>query len=154
MSNKVLFLCTGNYYRSRFAEHLFNHRAGTQGLDWVADSRGLATELGVNNIGPISPPALARLREIAVTLPDNLRFPEQVTEQDLANATLIIALDRTEHAPYVAERLPAWVDRIVYWDVADLHALSAAEALGRIEAAVDALLAECAHKSLSCPPLR
>jgi hypothetical protein len=23
----VLFLCTGNYYRSRFAEELFNHRA-------------------------------------------------------------------------------------------------------------------------------
>ena len=23
----VLFLCTGNYYRSRFAEELFNHEA-------------------------------------------------------------------------------------------------------------------------------
>ena len=35
----VLFLCTGNYYRSRFAEELFNHRAARDGLSWVAQSR-------------------------------------------------------------------------------------------------------------------
>lgn len=143
MNSKVLFLCTGNYYRSRFAEHLFNHHAGAQGLDWVADSRGLATELGINNIGPISSHALARLQELTVSMPDDLRFPQQVTVQDLEEATLIIALDRTEHAPYVTERLPAWVDRVRYWEVADLHALAAADALRRIEVAVEGLLAEC-----------
>jgi protein-tyrosine phosphatase len=29
----MLFLCTGNYYRSRFAELLFNHLAKQRGLD-------------------------------------------------------------------------------------------------------------------------
>ena len=43
MSHKVLFLCTGNYYRSRFAEMLFNALASRKDLDWTADSRGLAT---------------------------------------------------------------------------------------------------------------
>jgi hypothetical protein len=38
----VLFLCTGNYYRSRFAEALFNSVAGRMGLPWRASSRGLA----------------------------------------------------------------------------------------------------------------
>jgi hypothetical protein len=38
----VLFLCTGNYYRSRFAEALFNSVAGKMGLPWRASSRGLA----------------------------------------------------------------------------------------------------------------
>ena len=47
--NKILFLCTGNYYRSRFAEHLFNWLATKQGLDWQADSRGLALERGINS---------------------------------------------------------------------------------------------------------
>jgi protein-tyrosine phosphatase len=35
----VLFLCTGNYYRSRFAEILFNSVAGKLGLPCLASSR-------------------------------------------------------------------------------------------------------------------
>ena len=35
--NRVLFLCTGIYYRSRFAEHFFNWLAETDGLPWRAD---------------------------------------------------------------------------------------------------------------------
>src|SRR6266567_161348 len=50
----VLFLCTGNYYRSRFAEVLFNSVAGKMGLAWQASSRGLALERGVNNVGPMA----------------------------------------------------------------------------------------------------
>ncbi|MEJ7592066.1 MAG: low molecular weight phosphatase family protein, partial [Planctomycetaceae bacterium] len=30
----VLFLCTGNYYRSRYAEILFNAKAEEMGLEW------------------------------------------------------------------------------------------------------------------------
>lgn len=35
----VLFLCTGNYYRSRFAEIYFNALAAQRGSPWRADSR-------------------------------------------------------------------------------------------------------------------
>lgn len=141
MNSQLLFLCTGNYYRSRFAELLFNHLATAQGLAWVADSRGLATELGTANVGPISSYTVARLQEMGVPLPATMRFPQQVTEADLQAAALTIALDRTEHLPYMIARLPAWADRIDYWEVADLHALTAAEALGRIEQAVRDLVA-------------
>ena len=41
---QVLFLCSANYYRSRFAEHLFNWLAPQLGLDWRADSMGLDME--------------------------------------------------------------------------------------------------------------
>lgn len=143
MSAKVLFLCTGNYYRSRFAELLFNHLAAEQGLPWVADSRGLAIELGSNNVGPISAYTLARLQEMGVAVPTPLRFPAQVTAANLQEATLTIALDRTEHYPYMVERQPDWAERIEYWEVADLHALTAADALGLIEVAVKDLLARC-----------
>jgi len=147
VKSQVLFLCTGNYYRSRFAELLFNHLATAQGLAWVADSRGVATELGASNVGPISAYTVARLQAMGVPLPDTIRFPQQVTEADLQAAALTIALDRTEHRPYMIERLPAWADRIDYWDVADLHALTATAALGRIEQAVRALVARCAKGS-------
>ena len=55
MSRTVLFLCTGNYYRSRYAEELFNDLARSAGLGWTAASRGLAVEeLGRWNVGPVS----------------------------------------------------------------------------------------------------
>jgi hypothetical protein len=52
----VLFLCTGNFYRSRFAEILFNSVAERMRLPWKASSRGLALERGVNNVGPVKAP--------------------------------------------------------------------------------------------------
>ena len=58
MNQTVLFLCTGNYYRSRFAEELFNHKAAASGIGWKAQSRALAIERGVHNVGPLSPFAL------------------------------------------------------------------------------------------------
>jgi hypothetical protein len=57
----VRFLCTGNYYRSRFAEILFNSVAGKLGLRWRASSRGLALERGVNNVGPMAVSAITAL---------------------------------------------------------------------------------------------
>jgi len=49
MSDLVLFLCTGNYYRSRYAEELFNHLARAEGLSWRAISRGAAFALFVDD---------------------------------------------------------------------------------------------------------
>jgi hypothetical protein len=63
----VIFLCTGNYYRSRFAEEFFNHHAERAGLHWIARWRGLALERGMHNIGPISPFALHALKEMAIS---------------------------------------------------------------------------------------
>ena len=67
--NTVLFLCTGNYYRSRFAEVLFNSVAGKMGLPWRASSRGLALERGFNNVGPM---AVAAVNALVVCHTSNL----------------------------------------------------------------------------------
>ncbi len=56
----VLFLCTGNHCRSRFAEVLFISVAGRMGQPWRA-SRGLALERGVNNVGPMAVEAVQAL---------------------------------------------------------------------------------------------
>ncbi len=50
--NRILILCSGNYYRSRFAEEVFNFRARAVYSNWSADSRGL--RLNPNNVGPIA----------------------------------------------------------------------------------------------------
>jgi len=72
----VLFLCTGNYYRSRFAEVLFNALAREHGLPWRAESRGLALERGVNNVGPMAASAVKALEAMGVRAGDAItRMP-------------------------------------------------------------------------------
>ncbi|WP_259235282.1 arsenate reductase/protein-tyrosine-phosphatase family protein [Bradyrhizobium elkanii] len=62
---RVLFLCTGNYYRSRYAEELFNHLARAEQLAWRASSRGAAERGSPDNVGPMSVFADDRLRATA-----------------------------------------------------------------------------------------
>ena len=95
----ILFLCTGNYYRSRFAEELFNHHVRRIGLNWVAQSRGLALERGALNVGSISPFALHALKELAITARGADRFPQQCTAGDLAGADFVVAVKEAEHRP-------------------------------------------------------
>ena len=65
----VLFLCTGNYYRSRFAEILFNIYARDRGVPWNAVSRGIAVDLGIDNVGPVSWAVVLGLEERGYQLP-------------------------------------------------------------------------------------
>jgi translation initiation factor 1 len=135
--NTVLFLCTGNYYRSRFAEVLFNSVADKMGLLWRASSRGLALERGVNNVGPMAASAIMALQAMGVRAADAMtRFPAQVTIDDLERADWVIALKHAEHLPLLQERFPAWAEQVEFWHVDD-----APEVLGLIEREVMSLVA-------------
>jgi hypothetical protein len=81
----VLFLCTGNYYRSRFAEMLFNSLAAQVGLQWRASSRGLALERGVNNIGSMDASAAKALQALGVGVGDGYRR-RRLTEAKFGSA--------------------------------------------------------------------
>jgi protein-tyrosine phosphatase len=128
---RILFLCTGNYYRSRFAEIYFNWQAKQRGLPWTAESRGLA--LDGCNYGPISRYTIARLKEQGITHDAEQRFPVQVSETDLAAADHIVAVKEAEHRPLVAARFPAWCDRIEYWHVHDLDCATPDDAIPCLE---------------------
>ncbi len=140
MTRQLLFLCTGNYYRSRFAEHLFNSLASQYHLDWQATSRGVATEFGIGNVGPISSFARQGLAARGIMLEENLRMPMQLQEPELAQADRIIALNKAEHRPQIVKRFPAWVDRIEYWHIPDLDVTAADVALPAIERQVHELI--------------
>src|SRR4051794_15440729 len=103
----VLFLCTGNYYRSRFAEILFGSVASRMGLPWRAVSRGLALERGAANVAPVSPMALEALAERGIQAREACsRMPAPLALQDLEAADRVVALLRSEHEPLLAERFP------------------------------------------------
>jgi translation initiation factor 1 len=133
----VLFLCTGNSFRSRFAEALFNSVAGKMGLPWRATSRGLALERGVNNVGPMAASAIKALEAMGVSAGgDCARAPAQVTAKDLEAADRVIALKQDEHLPLLRERFPAWAEKVEFWHVDDAPGV-----LGRIEREVMGLVA-------------
>jgi protein-tyrosine phosphatase len=139
MIQSVLFICTGNYYRSRYAEIYFNHLVSKTDLNWFADSRGLEASAG-RNIGPISSFALERLTRQGILLNEPIRFPMQLEEKDLQAAGFIIAIHRLEHQPMMKKYFPAWAERITYWDVADLDVTDSDSALSSIERSVNLLI--------------
>jgi protein-tyrosine phosphatase len=139
---RILFLCTGNYYRSRFAEILFNHLARQADIAWVADSCGLRVQGdGVVNVGPMSTHARQGLQERGIALPRE-RWPRQVTEADLADADLVVALKEGEHRVLIETAFPAHAPRVRYWAVHDLDVWQPAQALPSVERLVRRLIAE------------
>ena len=137
---RVLFLCSGNYYRSRFAELFFNHLAEAEGLAHRADSAGLWPECHTHNPGPISPHTIAALAERGVCLPNVLRTPRDVQQSDIEHATLTVALKEAEHRPLVSRRFPALLERVEFWHVDDVDEAPPSVALPMIEGLVRELV--------------
>jgi protein-tyrosine phosphatase len=136
--NTVLFLCSGNYYRSRFAEIYFNWHAQQCGVGWHAESRGLA--LDPSNTGVMSRHTIARLTSYGITLDAYQRGPREAAPHDFAAANHIVAVKRTEHLPLIRLRFPAWQDRVEFWEVHDLDCATADDAIPHLEREVLGLL--------------
>ena len=136
----LLFLCTGNYYRSRFVELLFNHHAAQVALSWHAESRGLALDLGVNNRGPISLAVLASLHERGIVPAKPVRFPQQVQEEDFSRAQRIIALEEAEHRSLVIHRFPHRLERVEFWQVPDVPRAAVTDSMALMTSQVQELI--------------
>jgi protein-tyrosine-phosphatase len=116
----VLFLCTGNYYRSRFAEILFNSMAQKRGLAYRASSRALALERGVNNFGPMAISAIQALDTLGIqAVVETTRYPAAAMREDFEKAEIVVALKKAEHLPLLQERFPAWIEKVEFWHVED-----------------------------------
>jgi protein-tyrosine phosphatase len=140
MKRKLLFICSGNYYRSRFAEMLFNAMAAASDLDWRADSRGIATQLARHMVGPVSVHVLQGLAARGVEVNGRVRCPIQLQADDLAVADLVIAMKEGEHRAYLAGNHPEWADKIEYWNVHDVDVAPVEETLPEIERRLQALI--------------
>jgi protein-tyrosine phosphatase len=134
----VLFLCTGNYYRSRFAEVYFNWHAEQRGVAWRAESRGL--ELFADNVGPMSMHAIARLRIHGIPIGLYRRLPLAASSQDFEAANHVVAIKETEHRPMLQRRFPNWLDRVEFWEIHDLDCADPEEAMPCLEAEVVRLI--------------
>jgi protein-tyrosine phosphatase len=141
---KVLFLCTGNYYRSRFAEIYFNWNAEQHGLGWQADSRGL--NLCKANPGPMSSHTMTRLSQLGVPLEKYLRLPLPVSADDFASADHVIAVKETEHRPLIEKGFPTALNRVEFWEVHDLDCVGPEVAIPHLERQVGELVTRLQRK--------
>lgn len=134
----VLFLCSGNYYRSRFAELFFDWTARSSALPWKARSRGLW--LNPDNPGPISADTVRALEGLGVPVSEDERFPLDVFEEDLLSADLVVAMHEPEHRPMIESRFPAAAGRVEYWQVPDLDGAAPPQALAALAEQVRGLV--------------
>jgi protein-tyrosine phosphatase len=136
---QVLFLCSANYYRSRFAEHYFNWLAPKAKLPWRADSRGLLVGFW-GDVGPIYRCTVEALRQRGVPVDGGHREPMALTLADLKASHLVVAVKEVEHRPLMADQFPDWEDRVEYWHIDDLDCAPAELAIPRLEEHVKLLV--------------
>lgn len=141
-TKRVLFLCTGNYYRSRFAEELFNHHAQRLGMSWRAFSCALAIERGSSNVGAISRYTVEALADRGIKLPDPIRPPLQCSIGDFDLADVVIAMKEVEHRELIKARFAAWGRHVIYWHVHDIDAASPEETIEVIDQLVRNLVGD------------
>jgi protein-tyrosine phosphatase len=133
MPKLVLFLCTGNYYRSRYAEELFNHLASAEGLAWRAFSRGAAEKGSPDNVGPMSRFAHDALDAKGIAPEGATRDPRPCSLADFEKAQPVIALKEAEHRPLIERRFREVASRVTYWHVDDIEFAHPSIALAMID---------------------
>ena len=134
--NQVLFICTGNYYRSRYAELLFNYTARQYQIEWTSFSRGFQES---TREAPISPHSLERLY-LKNIFPNQVRYPIKLSASDLGQAHRIILMDELEHRPMLESQYSEWSDYVEYWNIQDVEVETPKCALDRLERKVDLLI--------------
>jgi protein-tyrosine phosphatase len=143
---RVLFVCSANYYRSRFAEHLFNWLARQSCLCWRAESRGLLVDYW-GDVGAISRHVLDALRSRGIALNGDQRRPRQLTKADLNASDLVVAVKQAEHRPMMDAQFPEWADRVEYWHIDDLDCAGPEEAIPLLEESVRELIARLVNQA-------
>ena len=96
---KILFVCTANIHRSRFAEEVFNHLAIQDNKEYRAFSAGL--RVGDFSYREIYYPALEHLESFNIKPIRPKESSMHIDDVILEDYYKIICMDKNEHKPMV-----------------------------------------------------
>jgi protein-tyrosine phosphatase len=138
----VLFICTGNYYRSRYAQAVFNEKA-TPG--WTAISRGFETSKPHSK--SVSPLVAADLTTRHIDLARVAGSPQQLTRKDLDAADVVVLMDGAEHEPMLRKLFPDFpLTKVRQWSVKDVPKAEPPDAFAAIWKDVESLIGDLTER--------
>lgn len=120
---KILFVCTGNYYRSKFCENLWQYLLERFDQKGEVSSSGLKPELALlwkEAFGKVSPFTTRALKVIGVPVYDDSSL-HMLNQEEIYNCDKIVFINKEEHMNLLKDsglRVP--LDKIVAWDNADV----------------------------------
>ena len=115
---KVLFVCTANIHRSRFAEEVFNYFCAKHNKDYHAFSAGL--RVGDYSFRKIYYPALENLKAFNITPQRPNDLSKHIKDVNLENYDKIICMDEDEHKPMVNSDPKLSNYNFEYWNITDM----------------------------------
>jgi protein-tyrosine phosphatase len=119
-----LFICTGNFYRSRFAESYFNFLCIKYNLSYRAKSAGLKPYLADEKAaeeGEISILAKNKLDALGISKDYYDKNREELTEEMLQNSDIIIAMDEDEHFSMIKNSFPNYLKKVIFYGAKDIE---------------------------------
>ena len=114
---KILFVCSANIFRSRFAEEVFNSLTQSSKISAQAFSAGL--KVGEYHIRKIYRPAMDQLKHLNITpkRPDELSV--HINDINLQDYDRFICMDENEHRPMVESNPLVQNIDFEYWNIID-----------------------------------
>ena len=135
---KVLFVCTQNIHRSRFAEEVFNYLAKKSNSKHQAFSAGF--RVGDYSFRTIYYPALDNLKKLNIAPLRPNDFSKHIDDVDLSEYDRIICMDEGEHKPKVLANPSLQNDLFEYWNIIDEPKVKSEISLPKCYQKVDNLL--------------
>ena len=119
----VLFVCTGNYYRSKFCENLWFFLLEKFDKKGSVSSSGLnpgLAQLWKDAFGRVSPFTRRALKIIGVPLVDDSSL-HLISQQEVDDSDIVVFLNKSEHLPMLADsRVMVPISKIVAWNNEDV----------------------------------
>lgn len=134
----ILFLCSDNYFLSRFAENYFNSLALEQGLDCWAESRGF--QIRPNNVQAISQHAVRELERRGISIAEPFRYATVVQDADFEFFDSIIVINEEQSWPPMLANFTGCPGHIETWTIAGSNSADPSESLSVLECKVRTLV--------------